>query len=36
LSIEAARLATMSSLKAGMNCFLRYTDGDVAQIIVCK
>lgn len=28
--------AALSSLRAGMACFLRYNDADVAQIIVCK
>jgi tripartite-type tricarboxylate transporter receptor subunit TctC len=30
------RQAALAALKAGMACFLRYTDADVAQIVVCK
>jgi hypothetical protein len=30
------RQAALSALNTGMACFLRYTDTDVAQIVVCK
>jgi len=30
------RQAALSALNAGMACFLRYTDADVAQVVVCK
>jgi hypothetical protein len=27
---------SLASLKVGMGCFVRYTDANVAQIVVCK
>jgi hypothetical protein len=32
----AGKQAALASLHAGMACFLRYTDNDMAQIIACK